>query len=137
MRTFAGLRLRKTTVSQILFAQSREDAKIRHDTEASLISAASLILLKPSSHAHSAKLKGNSKMDETTRILNLFDLMKSDTLDLHTLFEAGGNDPDARGHVIDIVARLVREGFLEERGSDFYALTTKGRAAIGKHEESD
>ena len=43
--------------------------------------------------------------------------------------EAGGNDPHARQEVVDIVARLVSEGLLEERGSDFYALTMKGRAA--------
>ncbi len=71
-------------------------------------------------------------MDEIThRVLNLFAQMKSDTLDLHTLFEAGGNDPDARTQVLDVVARLVREGLLEEKSSDFYALTTKGRSAIG------
>jgi hypothetical protein len=70
-------------------------------------------------------------MDElTSRVLNLFTQMNSDTLDLHTLFEAGGNDPEAREQVIDLVAQLVREGLLEERGSDFYAITTKGRAAI-------
>jgi len=57
--------------------------------------------------------------------------MKNDTLDLHTLFEAGGNDPDARAQVLDVVARLVREGLLEEQGSDFYKLTIKGRSAIG------
>lgn len=55
--------------------------------------------------------------------------MNSDTLDLHTLFEAGGNDPEARGQVLDLVAKLVREGLLEERGSDFYALTAEGRVA--------
>jgi hypothetical protein len=71
-------------------------------------------------------------MDELMRrVLGLFAQMQSDTLDLHTLFEAGGNDPDARGQVIDVVARLVRDGLLEERGSDFYALTTKGRVAAG------
>src|SRR5882724_5165852 len=71
-------------------------------------------------------------MDEQTRrVLNLFAQMKSDSLDLHTLFEAGGNDPDARGQVLDVVARLVQEGLLEERGSDFYKLTTKGRSAVG------
>lgn len=70
-------------------------------------------------------------MDElTSRVLNLFTQMKSETLDLHTLFEAGGNDPEAREQVIDLVARLVREGLLEERGSDFYAITIKGRTAI-------
>jgi DNA-binding PadR family transcriptional regulator len=71
-------------------------------------------------------------MDEITqRVLNLFAQMKSDTLDLHTLFEAGGNDPDTRTQVLDVVARLVREGLLEEKSSDYYALTTKGRSAIG------
>jgi len=70
-------------------------------------------------------------MDELSRrILDLFDQMNSDTLDLHTLFEAGGNDPDARGRVIDIVARLVQEGLLVERGSDFYAITPKARSAL-------
>ncbi len=71
-------------------------------------------------------------MDELAgRILNLFPQMNSDILDLHTLFEAAGNDPEAREQLIDLVPRLVREGLLEERGSDFYAITTKGRAAIG------
>ena len=70
-------------------------------------------------------------MDElTSTVLNLFAQMNSDTLDLHTLFEAGGNYPEAREQVIDLVAKLVREGLLEERGSDFYAITSKGRAAI-------
>ena len=70
-------------------------------------------------------------MDElTSTVLNLFAQMNSDSLDLHTLFEAGGNDPEAREQVIDLVAKLVREGLLEERGSDFYAITSKGRAAI-------
>jgi hypothetical protein len=70
-------------------------------------------------------------MDElTSTVLNLFAQMNSDTLDLHTLFEAGGNDPEAREQVIDLVAKLVRDGSLEERGSDFYAITSKGRAAI-------
>jgi hypothetical protein len=64
------------------------------------------------------------------RILKLFDQMNSDTLDLHTLFEAGGNDPQAREKVIDVVAQLVREGVLEERGSDFYALTTQTRTTV-------
>jgi hypothetical protein len=69
--------------------------------------------------------------DMMRRVLKLFAQMNSDTLDLHTLFEAGGNDPDARGQVVDVVSRLVSEGLLEERGSDFYKLTTKGRSAAG------
>ena len=71
-------------------------------------------------------------MDElANRVLKLFAQMKSDTLDLHALFEAGGNDPDARAQVLDVVARLVVEGLLEEQGSDFYKLTIKGRSALG------
>jgi len=62
------------------------------------------------------------------KIFKLFDQMKTNTLDLHTLFEAGGNDPQAREKVIDVVAQLVREGVLEERGSDFYTLTTQRTA---------
>ena len=70
-------------------------------------------------------------MDELTRrVLHLFSQMNSEALDLHTLFEAGGNDPQAREQVFDIVSRLVSDGLLEERGSDFYALTERGRAAI-------
>ena len=69
--------------------------------------------------------------DTMRRVLNLFAQMNTDTLDLHTLFEAGGNDPDARGQVLDVVTRLVGEGLLEECGSDFYRITTKGRSAAG------
>ena len=69
-------------------------------------------------------------MDELTKqVLGSFALWKKDALDLHTLFEAGGNDPDARIMVFDIVERLVKEGFLEELGNDFYSLTEKGRQA--------
>ena len=71
-------------------------------------------------------------MDELARgILDLFGQMNSATLDLHTLLEAGGNDPAARERVVDVVAQLVGERLLEERGSDFYALTTKGRIIAG------
>jgi hypothetical protein len=71
-------------------------------------------------------------MDELAqRVLNLFAEMNSETLDLHTLFEAGGNDPASRERVFDVVSQLVREDLLEERGSDFYALTTKGRGVAG------
>ena len=53
----------------------------------------------------------------------MFVSFKKETLDLHSLFEAGGNDPDARTAVLDKVDRLVKDGLLEERGNDFYALT--------------
>jgi hypothetical protein len=49
------------------------------------------------------------------KILVMFGSNK-DTLDLHELFEAGGNDPDARTAVLDRVERLIQEGLLEERG---------------------
>lgn len=68
----------------------------------------------------------------TLRVLRMFDVMGKDALDLHELFEAGGNDPDARLAVFDIVERLAREGALEERGNDFYALTEEGRARAAR-----
>lgn len=72
-------------------------------------------------------------MDELTiRVLLMFDEMSKETLDLHELFEAGGNDPDARREVFYAVERLVERGLLEERGNDFYALTHEGRAAAQK-----
>ena len=59
------------------------------------------------------------------------DLGKSE-LDLHELFEAGGNDPEARRAVFHDVEWLVERGLLEERGNDFYALTDSGRRAFGE-----
>jgi hypothetical protein len=73
-------------------------------------------------------------VDELTKeVLGSFAAWKKDTLDLHTLFEAGGNDPEARTRVFDIVERLVKEGLLDELGNDFYSLTEKGKqAAAGR-----
>ncbi|HZI87158.1 MAG TPA: hypothetical protein VFD48_10010 [Pyrinomonadaceae bacterium] len=62
------------------------------------------------------------------KILAMFGSFNKETLDLHELFEAGGNDPDSRIAVLDTVERLVKDGLLEERGNDFYALTPEGRA---------
>jgi len=64
------------------------------------------------------------------KILAMFGSFNKETLDLHELFEAGGNDPDARTAVLDRVERLVNDGLLEERGNDFYALTRAGRANV-------
>ena len=70
-------------------------------------------------------------MDELTRrVLGRFIEMGSEYLDLHTLFEAGGNDPEARKRVLETVMRLIDSGHLESRGSDFYSLTDKGRRAL-------
>lgn len=67
-------------------------------------------------------------MDQITKdVLGSFQLWRQESLDLHTLFEAGGNDPDARTRVFDIVERLVKEGLLAEDGNDFYSLTEKGK----------
>jgi hypothetical protein len=62
------------------------------------------------------------------KVLASFKTWGKDRLDLHELFEAGGNDPDARTAVFDIVERFVKEGLLAEEGNDFYSLTEKGKA---------
>jgi DNA-binding PadR family transcriptional regulator len=60
-------------------------------------------------------------------------------LDLHTLFEVAGNDPNERARIIEEIEDLQSEGFIESRGSDFYTLTEKGRAAaaIRKEQQPD
>ena len=63
------------------------------------------------------------------RVLKSFEHWGKETLDLHTLFEVGENDPEARTAVFDAVERLDKEGLLEEEGNDFYSLTEKGRNA--------
>ena len=71
-------------------------------------------------------------MDEMARrVLKVFVEMGRESLDLHILFEAGGNDPASRNRVLDAVTRLVDSGHLESTGSDFYSLTLKGRSAAG------
>jgi hypothetical protein len=65
----------------------------------------------------------------TKKVLRSFAVWQKDTLDLHELFEAGGNDPEARTAVFDIVERLVEEGLLIEQGNDFYSLSDKGKVA--------
>lgn len=69
------------------------------------------------------------------RVLESFEHWQKEKLDLHTLFEAGENDPDARTAVFDTVERLVKEGLLQEEGNDFYSLTDKGRGAVLQHRE--
>jgi hypothetical protein len=68
----------------------------------------------------------------TRKVLGSFAHWQKDTLDLHELFEAGGNDPDARTAVFDIVEKLVKDGLLQEEGNDFYSLTQKGKEAATK-----
>jgi hypothetical protein len=63
----------------------------------------------------------------------MFQTLGKSSLDLHELFEAGGNDPEERTKVFDTVERLVTEGQLEELGNDFYSLTEKGREAAKRN----
>ncbi len=65
------------------------------------------------------------------RVLRLFGEMGEDRLDLHVLFEAAGNEPDERVHVLDAIEELVRAGMLEASSGDFYALTEKGKGQAG------
>lgn len=72
-------------------------------------------------------------MDELSRrVLKLFRQFGKDSLDLHTLFEAAGNDPTERQHVLDAIEDLVGNGFLEAKGGDFYVLTEKGKEAVSR-----
>ena len=66
------------------------------------------------------------------RVLGMFGELGKETLDLHELFEAGGNDPEERRAVFFAVEQLVAQGLLEERGNDFYALTDEGRKSAAR-----
>jgi hypothetical protein len=63
-------------------------------------------------------------------VLNVFREMRADLLDLHVLLESAGNAPEAREQVLDAVEELQKEGLLESKGSDFYALTAKGKSSL-------
>jgi repressor of nif and glnA expression len=69
------------------------------------------------------------------RVLLMFEEMGKPELDLHELFEAGGNDPDERRAAFYAVESLVERGLVEERGNDFYSLTDAGRAELNKSKE--
>ena len=72
-------------------------------------------------------------LDESRlRVLAMFGVLGKPELDLHELFEAGGNDPEARLAVFHNVEWLVERGLLEERGNDFYAPTELGRRVLGE-----
>lgn len=69
------------------------------------------------------------------RVLKSFEHWNKEKLDLHTLFEAGENDPEARTAVFDAVERLVKEDLLQEEGNDFYSLTKKGKEVVRQNRE--
>ncbi|MFZ0333183.1 MAG: glutaredoxin family protein [Candidatus Acidiferrales bacterium] len=74
-------------------------------------------------------------MDELSqRVLQVYDELGRDTLDLHALRElAGGNDPARRDAVVSAVEMLERAGDLEVSGeADFYRRTEQGRLAVAK-----
>lgn len=74
-------------------------------------------------------------MDELSRrVLQVFDELGRDTLDLHALREiAGGNDPEQRDAVVSAVEMLTRGGYLDVSGeADFYRRTEQGRLAVAK-----
>ncbi|HYL67947.1 MAG TPA: glutaredoxin family protein [Candidatus Limnocylindria bacterium] len=66
------------------------------------------------------------------RILELFDQLERDSIDLHTFFEfVGGNPPAAREGVLDTVSEMVEKGLLRASGrSDFYERTEDGRLEV-------
>jgi glutaredoxin len=66
------------------------------------------------------------------RILELFDQLERDSLDLHTFLEfVGGNPPAAREAVLDTVSEMVKKGLLRESArSDFYDRTEDGRLEV-------
>jgi hypothetical protein len=66
------------------------------------------------------------------RVLRLFREMEKDRLDLHVLFEAAGNEPAERQAVLDALDELTGAGMLEACGSDFYALTQRGKREIAQ-----
>ena len=68
------------------------------------------------------------------RVLKSFEHWGRESLDLHTLFEAGENDPEARTAVFDAVEQLVKEGLLQEEGNDFYSLTELGKSTAKSNE---
>jgi len=63
-------------------------------------------------------------------VLKMFGDMQRDRLDLHVMFESSGNEPAGRAQVLDAVDDLVREGYLQSAGGDFYSLTDKGKQAL-------
>jgi DNA-binding PadR family transcriptional regulator len=67
-------------------------------------------------------------------VLKMFGDMQRDRLDLHVMFESSGNEPKGRARVLDAVDDLVRQGFLQSAGGDFYSLTDKGKDALALRE---
>ena len=75
------------------------------------------------------------EQDMAIEILRLFRGDGSEAWDLHAFFEfVAGDDQERRASVLGVVDRLVTEGCLESRGSDFFTITRKGREAVRQGE---
>ena len=75
------------------------------------------------------------EQETAIEILRLFRGDGSEAWDLHAFFElVAGDDQDRRASVLDVVDRLVTEGCLESRGSDFFTITRKGEEAVRRGE---
>ena len=70
----------------------------------------------------------------SAEVLRMFGDMQRDRLDLHVMFESSRNEPEGRAQVLDAVDDLVREGYLQSAGGDFYSLTDKGKDALAVRE---
>lgn len=66
------------------------------------------------------------------RILEVYDELAQERLDLHALMEfAGGNEPSKREAVVEAVELLVRSGYLDPAGgADFYRRSEQGLIAV-------
>lgn len=66
------------------------------------------------------------------RVLEVYDELAQERLDLHALMEfAGGNDPAKREAVVEAVETLVRAGHLDPAGgAGFYRRSEQGRVAV-------
>lgn len=75
-------------------------------------------------------MKQTASSEIALRILRLFGERDAEGWDLHAFFElVAGDDQAMRIEVFDVVDRLVRRGYLESRGSDFYTITQEGERA--------
>ena len=69
------------------------------------------------------------------RVLKSFEHWGKEKLDLHTLFEAGENDPDARTAVFDAVEGFVKDGCCWKR--ETILLADRKRKGSSAAEQTD
>ena len=75
-------------------------------------------------------------MDKLTlKVLGMFDDWNKETLDLHELFEAGGNDPDERKSVFYTGERWSKKGVCKKR-QRFLCVDGGGKRVARENPES-